>query len=90
MEFNFLAERGVVSYDEKTGRYAINFSELPAGIAALARELLEQEATGDRQRVRAWFGKYGAMSPQLTKALANVSDVPIDIDPVSQLEGPRY
>lgn len=90
MEFNFLAERGVVSYDEKTARYAINFAELPAGIAALARELLEQEATGDRQRVRAWFGKYGAMSPQLTKALANVSDVPIDIDPVSQLEGPRY
>lgn len=88
MEFNFLAERGVVSYDEKAGRYAINFAAMPAGIAALAKELLEQEATGDRARVHAWFTKYGTMSPQLTAALRNVSDVPVDIDPVSELEKP--
>ena len=90
MEFNFLVERGVVSYDEKAARYAINFTDMPASIAALARELLEQEATGDRTRVIEWFGKYGTMSPQLTTALRNVNEVPVDIDPVSELEGPRY
>ena len=88
MEFNFLAERGVVSYDEKAGRYAINFADMPASIATLGKELLEQEATGDRARVNAWFGKYGSMSPQLTAALSSVGDVPVDIDPVSDLEKP--
>jgi hypothetical protein len=41
------------------------------------KELLEQEATGNRARVEAWFAKYGAMPPQLAKALESASDVPV-------------
>ncbi len=82
MEFNFYLERGVISRDAASGRYAIDFDRMPEAVAALAKELLEQEATGDRARVEAWFAKYGSMPPELTKALEAASDVPVDIDPI--------
>ena len=83
MEFNFYTERGAISRDPASGRYAIDFAGMPDTIAALAKELLEQEATGDRARVEAWFAKYGIIPPELAKALQAVSQVPVDVDPIS-------
>jgi len=60
----------------------------PQAVAALAKELLEQEATGDRARVEAWFTKYGTIPPELSKALESASDVPVDIDPISSFPEP--
>jgi hypothetical protein len=88
MEFNFYAERGAIARDAASGRYAIEFARMPEAVAALAKELLEQEATGDRARVEAWFAKYGAIPPELAKALETVSNVPVDIDPISSFPEP--
>ncbi len=81
MEFNYLAERGAVRQDAATGLYELDFAKMPAAIASLAKELLEQEATGDRARVERWFKTYGAMPPGLAAALAKSSDIPVDVDP---------
>ena len=54
---------------------------MPRAIASLAKELLEQEATGDRARTEAWFKKYGQMPLELSSALAKTADIPVDIDP---------
>jgi hypothetical protein len=88
MEFNFFTERGAIAHDAATGRYTINFGRMPETVAALAKELLEQEATGDRARVEAWFAKYGTVPPQLAKALEAASSVPVDIDPISPFPEP--
>ena len=88
MEFNFFSEHGAIARDAASGRYAIDFSRVPDAVAALAKELLEQEATGDRARVEAWFAKYGTMPPELLKALESASDVPVDIDPISSFPEP--
>jgi hypothetical protein len=50
-------------------------------MAALAKELLEQEATGDPARTAAWFKKYGTMPPELDALLAKTADIPVDINP---------
>jgi hypothetical protein len=83
MEFNYLAEQNAVARDRKTGRYAIDYAKMTPAIAALAKELLEIEATGDRNRAEQWFQKYGTMPADLKSSLANVKDVPVDVDPVS-------
>jgi hypothetical protein len=88
MEFNFFSERGVIKREGATGRYVIDLEGMPAAVAALAKELLEQEATGDRARVEAWFAKYGAVPPELARALQAASDVPVDIDPISSIPEP--
>jgi Peptidase family M49 len=83
MEFNFLSEQGAIARDEKSGRFAVDYVKMPAAIATLAKELLEIEATGDRNRAEQWFAKYDAMPPELKTALASAKDVPVDVDPVS-------
>ena len=88
MEFNYFSERGVVARDAASGRYVIDMDRMPEAVAALAKELLEQEATGDRARVEAWFTKYGSVPPELAKALEAASDVPVDIDPISAFPEP--
>ncbi len=88
MEFNFYSERGAIAREASTGRYVIDFARMPDAVAALSKELLEQEATGDRARVEAWFAKYGSIPPELAKALQAASDVPVDVDPISSFPEP--
>jgi len=82
MEFNYLAEQRAVTRDSATGRYAIDYGKMPAAVEALAKELLEQEATGDRARAEAWFKKYDLMPQELTASLQKAAAVPVDVDPV--------
>ena len=80
MEFNYLSSSGAIR--AAGGRYRIDYAKMPDAIQRLAKELLEQEATGDRARADAWFTKYGTMPPALKQALAAARDVPIDVDPI--------
>jgi hypothetical protein len=85
MEFNYLSRQGAIVRDA-TERYAVVLEKMPAAIAALAKELLEQEATGDRARSEAWFAKYAVVPPELQEALAKVSDIPVDVEPIYSFE----
>lgn len=81
MEFNYLAEQGVITRDP-AGHYGIDDSKMDAAVNALAKELLEIEATGDRQRAENWFAKYGKMPADLQAALSRTTKIPVDIAPV--------
>ena len=81
MEFNYLLERGAVTRDAASGRYTVVLEKMPAALAALAKELLEQEATGDRARTLAWFAKYAVLPDHLKRAFDGLSDIPVDIQP---------
>ena len=96
MEFNFLAENDVISVDRGAepakangtnraarSRYIIDYSKFPAAIATLNKELLEIEATGDRERAEKWFEKYGKMPAELRAAMEANRDVPVDFYPVT-------
>jgi hypothetical protein len=79
MEFNYLSEQGAII--QREGRYRTDYAKLRPAIARLAKELLEQEATGDRARAEAWFGQYDKMPATLKSALEGAKDVPVDVDP---------
>jgi hypothetical protein len=81
MQFNYLVEQGAIRRDPDSGVYIIEFEKMPAAIASLAKELLEQEATGDATRTDAWFKKYGTMPYELSDLLAKTEDIPVDVDP---------
>jgi len=80
MEFNYLAAQGAIV--GAGGRSRVEYAKMPAAIQQLAKELLEQEASGDRARADAWFKKHDAMPPALRQALDAARDVPIDVDPI--------
>ena len=81
MEFNYMMEQGAVARDP-TGRYTVVLEKMPAAMASLAKELLEQEATGDRGRTAVWFRKYGVLPDHLKTAFERVADIPVDIQPI--------
>ena len=81
MEFNYLVEKGALKR-QSSGRYAIDYARMPDVLADLAKIVLEMEATGDRQRVEAWFSKYDVLSPDVQESLKKASTVPVDIEPI--------
>jgi hypothetical protein len=81
MEFNYLSERGAIKR-EASGRYSIDYTVMPGAIADLAKELLETEATGDRDRAEKWFAKYDKMPTDLKTSMDHVTNVPVDIEPM--------
>jgi hypothetical protein len=84
MECNYLWEHKALAQDVQgaNGRYAIDYARIPDALAALSKELLEIEATGDRARAEGWFARYDKMPPAMAKALESAGDVPVDIDPI--------
>ena len=80
MELNYLLEGRAVTH--ANGRYIMDYARIPGVIAALAKELLTIEATGDRARGEALLARYDTMPPELTAALAAAKDIPVDIEPV--------
>jgi hypothetical protein len=79
MEFNVLTEQGAIVQDGM--RYRVVYDKMAPTLRELAKELLTQEATGDRARTEAWFAKYDRLPPTLARALAAAADVPVDVDP---------
>ena len=84
MEFNFLSEQGAIV--QNNGRYRVDYAKMPVAIERLAKELLEQEATGDRGRAEAWFKMYDRMPASLRAALDAAKVVPVDVDPIFQIQ----
>jgi hypothetical protein len=80
MEFNYHFEHGGIKQDAN-GRYSVDYTKIADSMAALAKELLDIEATGDRARAEALLAKYDTMPEHLVTALKKVSHVPVDIDP---------
>jgi hypothetical protein len=90
MEFNYLVEQGAIktgqdasSKGSKSPHYFVDMEKISPAIASLAKELLEIEATGDRKRAEAWFAKYDKIPADLKSALDHITDVPVDIYPVT-------
>jgi hypothetical protein len=81
MELNYLVERGAVEH-EPSGRYRIDYARMPDALSDLAKQLLEIEASGNREEAEQWFRKYDVMSLPLRTALHRAAAVPVDIDPV--------
>ncbi len=81
MEFNYLLEHQAIRR-QSSGKYAIDYARMPEVLADLAKELLDIEAKGARERAENWFKKYDVMPAELQASLKSTSGLPVDIDPI--------
>jgi hypothetical protein len=81
MEFNYYLEHGAIRR-LASGKYEVDYEEMPVQIENLAKELLQMEATGDRARAEAWFKKYDVIAPDVQNSLRKAESVPVDVDPI--------
>ncbi len=84
--FNYLYEKGAYTFDEQTEKLNINYSKIHEVLKSLATELLMIEAKGDYQASKDIMAKYIVMSDIMKKLISKLSDIPVDIKPLFQIE----
>lgn len=82
IQFNFLAERGAITYDPKTKKFVAHAGNIRASFRELARILLEIEAKGDYAGACALIEKLGKPTSEVREALGRLTHVPVDIKPI--------
>ena len=84
--FNYLKEKGVYSKDPNTGYWKVDFEKVRGAITDLAREILMIQALGDYEGARAFLQKYGKMGDDVTESLSRLKGIPVDIEPIFELD----
>jgi hypothetical protein len=79
VQLNFLLRAGGVQFDAKKGEYSLNPKKFDAALAALARELLEIEGTGDYDRAGRLLSKDGELDAATREILKRFESVPVDV-----------
>ncbi|MCC7195654.1 MAG: hypothetical protein IT356_08885 [Gemmatimonadaceae bacterium] len=79
--FNFLQEQGAFPRDSTTGRYAVDFTKMEAGMNALVTKIITMQGDGDYAAAGEFQQKYGSISPTLQQDLArlNAKAIPVDL-----------
>jgi len=81
MQVNYLMDKGGFIARED-GRFEVNFDKIKAALRDLDHDLLMLEATGDYAGAKRMLEELGVIRPEMRKALAGLSDIPVDIEPI--------
>ncbi len=86
IQTNYLLERGGVEITQD-GRFRPVPELFFAALGELAGEILVIQALGDYQGAVRLVETYGTVNPVMEAALARITEIPVDIDPVYPLDG---
>jgi hypothetical protein len=81
LQLNYLLDKGgfVANPD---GTFAVNFDKIKSAVRDLDHDLLTLEATGDYAGAKRMLDELGRLRPEVEKAIAGLTDIPTDIEPV--------
>src|SRR5262249_27763012 len=80
IQFNFLRNRGGITYDEKTGLYGLDVAKFREGVRALSELLLTIEGHGDYETAKQIIERQGKLDQQTETALKRLANIPVDIE----------
>lgn len=80
IRFNYFNEHGAFTYDEATGRYAVDFERIPQVTDMLSEKILTLQGNGDYEGVGEFIETYGTVGPELQSALDRLSEASIPVD----------
>jgi len=86
LQANYLIEKGAVEVTDE-GHFRPRPEIFEETFRSLAHELLMIQALGDYAAAVEMVERYGTVNPAMTKMLAGMTDLPVDIDPVYPLQG---
>ena len=66
--------------------FKVDLDKAPAVVKQLANALLMIEAEGDYGAAKAFIERYGKMRPEMQALLDGLTDVPVDIVPIFEVE----
>jgi len=84
--YNFMIEKGGFEYDESNRKVKVNFEKAYNVLEELANKLLVIQAKGNYQGAKDLIKKYVVQSPSMKTLIAELSNLPVDIKPVYEIE----
>ncbi len=84
--YNYLLEKGAYEYDPSIKAVRVKFDKIYDAVKDLAHELLIIQGTGDYQGAKKLIEKYAVESPSMHDMRIKLTDLPVDIRPVFQIE----
>ena len=85
MQFNYLTDEGAIKFNDANGTFSIDHAKIKDSVTKLTRELLTMEAEGSYDKAKAILEKFAVIRPPMQRALDNLKEVPVDIEPVFPL-----
>ncbi len=80
IEFNYFAENGAFTRDEKTGTYKINFDKMKEAVSSLGKLIMTIQGNGDYDAAKKILTEMGVMKPQIEQDLNKISKAGIPRD----------
>jgi len=81
LQFNYLMDKGAF-VARPDGTFAVDFAKIQPAVRDLVHDLLTIEATGDYAGAKKMLDELGVLRPALQQALAKLTDIPTDIEPI--------
>ncbi|HEX9955144.1 MAG TPA: hypothetical protein VGB48_08030 [Allosphingosinicella sp.] len=81
MQYSYLQEKGAFVWDERAGRYRVDYRKLEAGIRELTAVLVRFQGNGDYAGTKAFFERYARLDDRARAVLATTAHIPTDIQP---------
>jgi len=88
VQLNYLLDQKGFVYDDASGTFSVNFSEIRHAVNNLCHNILTLQAEGSKEKAKQLLETYGITRPHTVKALAAITKIPVDIFPIfPSLEG---
>lgn len=84
--FNYLLEKGGYEYDSSSQKVRVNIRNIYPALQELASTILTIQAEGNYQAARQLINTYAVASPSMKTLTAKLTDLPVDIKPIFQIE----
>ena len=80
-QFNYFLDKGLLAFNDASGRLAIRFERYADVVTSLLRAVLAIQHAGDKEAAGRFFDRWGAWTPELHERLA---------DRIREAQGPRF
>jgi hypothetical protein len=82
LQYSYLKDKGAFRWDERTGRFRIDYDAMASGVTDLVAELVRLQGNGDYAGTKAFFDRYAKLDERARAVLATTARIPTDIQPV--------
>jgi hypothetical protein len=81
MQYSYLQEKGAFEWDERAGRYRVDYPKMESGLRDLVAQLVRLQGNGDYAGTKAFFERYARLDARAQAVLATTAHIPTDIQP---------
>lgn len=84
--YNYMLENGAYEYNESTQKVKVNYEKAYPVLKELANKVLMIQAEGNYDAAKEIIAQYGKVTPSMKTLVDKLSDLPVDIKPVFEIE----